>query len=79
MVFVSPADGAVCALEDEVAQVVEPAENLGLAVLPPFISRLPALPRAGGETENIHGNPAALARARQHVGAGCGQDDWPAA
>jgi len=38
-------------------------------------ARLPALPRAGGEAENLDLDAAALQRARQNVGAGRGHRD----
>src|SRR5690606_21920353 len=66
-------------LIDDVAQIVEAARQRGLAALEPFLAALPALPRAGGEAENLHLHAAALQRASKDVGADRGDADRPPA
>src|SRR5450759_4640039 len=62
-------------LVDDVAQVVEPARIGRLAGGEPLLARLPALPGARGEAEDLDLDAAALERARQDVGAGGGDRD----
>src|SRR5581483_8431719 len=62
-------------LVDDVAQVVEPAGIGRLARGKPMLARLPALPRARREAEDLYLHAAALQRARQDVGAGGGDGD----
>ena len=66
-------------LVDDVAQVVEPAGIGRLAGREPGLARLPALPGARGEAEDLDLDAAALQRARQDVGAGRRHRDRPAA
>src|SRR6266404_4921112 len=55
---------------DDVAEIVEPAGIGRLAGGKPRLARLPALPGAGGEAQNLHLDAAALQRPRQDIGAG---------
>ena len=66
-------------LVDDVAQIVEAAGIGGLAGGEPGLARLPALPGARGEAENLDLDAAALQRARQNVGAGRRHRDRAAA
>src|SRR5450631_717406 len=59
-------------LVDDVAQIVEPAGIGRLAGGEPLLARLPALPGARGEAEDLDLDAAALERACQDVGAGSG-------
>ena len=66
-------------LVDDVAQIVEPAGIGRLAGGEPMLARLPALPGARGEAEDLDLDAAALERARQDVGAGRRHRDRAAA
>ncbi len=66
-------------LVDDVAQVVEASGPLRLARREPLLARLPALPGARREAEDLHLDAAALQRARQEVGATGRDHDRPAA
>src|SRR5579883_3207379 len=73
------APGRVGRLVDDVAEIVEPA---GIGRLPranPLLARLPTLPGAGGETEDLHLDAAALERAGEDIGAHSGDRDRPSA
>ncbi|GCC48532.1 hypothetical protein chiPu_0032775, partial [Chiloscyllium punctatum] len=66
-------------LVDDVPEIVEAA---GVSRLPggePGLARLPALPGAGGEAEDLDLDAATLQRARQDVGTGGGNRDRTAA
>ena len=54
---------------DDVAQIVEPARVGRLAGGDPALARLPALPGAGREAEDLDLDAAALQGARENVGA----------
>ena len=71
--------GRIGRLVDDVAEVVQPARVRGLAGPQPFLARLPALPGAGGEAEDLDLHAAALERPRQDVGAGRRHRDRTAA
>ena len=66
-------------LVDDVAQIVEAAGIGRLAGGEPLLARLPALPGARGEAEDLDLDAAALERARQNIGAGGGDRDRAAA
>ncbi len=71
--------GRVGGLVDDVAQIVQPAGIGRLAGGEPRLARLPALPGARGEAENLDLDAAALQRAREDVGAGRRHRDRAAA
>src|SRR6516225_5262577 len=64
---------------DDVAKIVEPAGIGRLAGRKPGLARLPALPGAGRETENLHFDAATFQRARQDIRAGRSHRDGPPA
>src|SRR5262245_21024231 len=64
-----PAPRCVGGLVDDMAQVVEPPGKRGLQRVEPSLARMAALPRPGGEAENLDLDAAALERAREDVGA----------
>src|SRR5690348_14303142 len=66
-------------LVDDVAEIVEAAGIGRLAGGKPGFARLPALPGAGGEAENLDLDAATLQRARQDIGAGRSHRDRAAA
>ena len=66
-------------LVNDVAQVVEAAGIGRLAGGQPMLARLPALPGARGEAEDLDLDAAALERARENVGAGRRDRDRTAA
>ena len=78
-IFPRSPPGRVGALVDDVAQIVEAAGLGRLAGLQPGFARLPALPGARGEAEDLDLDAAALQRAGENVGAGRGDGDRPAA
>src|SRR5262245_13342084 len=70
-----PAPGSVSGLVHDMAQVVEPSGKRGLQRVQPGLARMAALPRPGGEAENLDLDTAALERARKDIGAaGCHHD-----
>src|SRR5439155_18180448 len=71
--------GGVGRLVDDVAQVVEPPRVGRLAGGDPALARLPALPGAGGEAEDLDLDAAALEGAGEDVGAHRRDGDRPAA
>ncbi|GBD42093.1 hypothetical protein HRbin39_01480 [bacterium HR39] len=74
-----PPPGGVRRLVDDVQQVVEAARIGRLAHGQPFFARTPALPRPGGEAEDLHLHPAALQRAGEDLGAHRRHRDGPPA
>src|SRR6202011_6280747 len=65
--------GGVGRLVDDVAQIVEPPGIGRLAGGNPALARLPALPGAGGEAEDLDLDAAALPSAGENVGAPRGE------
>src|SRR5262245_3842588 len=51
------------------AEIVEPPGKRGLQRIQPSLASMAALPRAGGEAENLDLDAAALERARKDIGA----------
>src|SRR5690606_9261914 len=68
-ILAGPPPRRIGRLVDDVAQIVETARMLRLAVLDPALARRAALPGAGREAEDLDLDAAALERARQDVGA----------
>src|SRR5581483_1289333 len=67
--------GRIRRLVDDVTQIVQPSRIRRLAGGKPGFARLPALPGAGGEAENLDLDAATLERAGENVGAGRGDRD----
>src|SRR5581483_9560984 len=67
-ILARPAPRRVGRLVDDVAQIVEAAGIGRLAGGEPLLARLPALPGAGGEAEDLDLDAAALQRAGENVG-----------
>src|SRR6266481_5156790 len=74
-----PPPGRVGRLVDDVAQIVEPARVGRLAGGDPALARLPALPGAGGEAEDLDLDAAALEGAGEDVRAHRRDRNRPAA
>ena len=64
---------------EDVAQIVEASGVRGAPVGEPHLAALPALPRAGGEAEDLGLHAAAFERAREDIGADRGDRDRPPA
>src|SRR5262245_31689327 len=74
-----PAPGRVGGLVNDMAQVVEPSGKRRLQRVQPSLARMAALPRPGGEAEDLDLDAAALEGARKDIGAaGRNHDRAPA-
>ena len=74
-----PAPGRVGGLVDDMAEIVEPAGKRRLQRVQPCLARMPALPGARGEAEDLDLDAAALERAGENIGAAGRDHDGPPA
>ena len=73
------APGFVGLLVDDVTKIIKAARIGRLAIAQPRLTRLAALPRAGGEAQDFGFHPAAFQRARQNIRADCRDRNGPPA